>query len=155
MSNFKLGSRSLRKLSGTHNDIQKLVKVAIKHTEVDFGVTEGLRSRERQKILKATGKSQTLNSPHIKGCAVDVIAYKGKYTYEPFSLFTEIAEGFRKASLETGIPVTWGAAWLAPLSYYDSAEEALDHYKKVRRNQGRKVFLDGVHFELDRKTYGW
>ncbi len=46
-------------------------------SEVDFGITEGLRSRYRQKQLVATGKSQTMNSRHLTGHAVDVVAYIG------------------------------------------------------------------------------
>jgi peptidoglycan L-alanyl-D-glutamate endopeptidase CwlK len=143
-------------MNGVHKDLVTLSTAALNLSDIDFGITEGVRSKERQRLLRDTGKSQTLNSPHIPGMAVDVVAYHdGKYTYEPFSLYTDIAEAYRMASLQTGIPVTWGAAWLASLSNYDSAEDALAHYKETRRKQGRRPFLDGVHFELERKRYGW
>ena len=156
MTDHVFGDRSVRKLEGVNSDLVKVAELALNKSTVDFGITEGLRSAERQKILRDTGKSQTLNSPHLTGHAVDVVAfYDDKYTYEPFRLFTNIAEAFRLASIETGIPIVWGAAWLKTLGSYPSAQAALDDYTSTRRSQGRKVFLDGVHFELHRARYGW
>ncbi|EMQ3414369.1 hypothetical protein WE666_005403, partial [Escherichia coli O117:H42] len=42
-----------------------VVRRALELTEVDFGITEGLRSKYRQKQLVAEGKSQTMNSRHL------------------------------------------------------------------------------------------
>ena len=44
---FVLGSKSLAKLNGVHPDLVKVVKAAIKLSEVDFTVLEGLRTLTR------------------------------------------------------------------------------------------------------------
>lgn len=78
MSNtFKFSSRSENNLQGVNPDLVKVTRRALEISEVDFGITEGLRSRYRQKQLVATGKSQTMNSRHLTGHAVDVVAYIG------------------------------------------------------------------------------
>jgi peptidoglycan L-alanyl-D-glutamate endopeptidase CwlK len=45
---------------------------AIKESPLDFSITEGLRTKERQKELFSAGKSQTMNSRHLTGKAVDI-----------------------------------------------------------------------------------
>ncbi|STL62039.1 putative phage PS3 [Escherichia coli] len=64
-------------MQGVNPDLVKVTRRALEISEVDFGITEGLRSRYRQKQLVATGKSQTMNSRHLTGHAVDVVAYIG------------------------------------------------------------------------------
>ena len=49
---FKLSQRSLDRLKGVDPDLVEVVKRAIDLTEVDFGVSEGLRTLERQKELE-------------------------------------------------------------------------------------------------------
>ena len=71
---FKLSQKSLGKLEGVHPDMQELVKQAIQISTIDFGISEGLRTKERQKLLFEQGKSQTMNSKHLKGLAIDVYA---------------------------------------------------------------------------------
>lgn len=44
MKNFKLSARSLAKLEGVHPHLVSVVKRAIEITEVDFGITEGVRT---------------------------------------------------------------------------------------------------------------
>lgn len=74
MSNtFKFSSRSEKNLQGVNPDLVKVTRRALEISEVDFGITEGLRSRYRQKQLVTTGKSQTMNSRHLTGHAVDVV----------------------------------------------------------------------------------
>jgi len=74
---FQLSQRSLDRLKGVDPKLVEVVKRAIEITEVDFGVTEGLRTLERQKELVAKGASHTLKSKHIGGKAVDLVAYVG------------------------------------------------------------------------------
>ena len=52
---FKLSTRSKERLIGVHPDLVKVVRRAIELTDIDFGVTEGLRSLEKQKELVAKG----------------------------------------------------------------------------------------------------
>ncbi|MDN0092724.1 M15 family metallopeptidase, partial [Yersinia ruckeri] len=67
--------RSENNLNGVNPALVKVVRRALELSPVDFGVTEGLRTIARQKELVAAGKSQTMNSRHITGHAIDVFAY--------------------------------------------------------------------------------
>ena len=80
---YKLGKRSLRNLIGVHPMLAFVVTEAIKITKQDFMVFEGVRNIERQKELVAKGLSRTLNSYHLYGLAVDLVAYvDGKPNWE-------------------------------------------------------------------------
>lgn len=108
---FKLSQKSLDRMSGVHPDLIKVVKRAIELTQVDFGITEGLRTVERQKQLVAEGKSQTMKSRHITGHAVDVVAYTdGKISWE-WKLYEQISKAFKQASADVGVPIEWGGDW--------------------------------------------
>lgn len=56
MSNFKFSQRSEKNLAGVNPDLVKVVRRALEISPVDFGVTEGLRSTDRQRQLVADGK---------------------------------------------------------------------------------------------------
>ena len=101
MSNtFKFSSRSEKNLQGVNPELVKVTRRALEISEVDFGITEGLRSRYRQKQLVATGKSQTMNSRHLTGHAVDVVAYIGSQVSWEWSLYEKIAAAFRQPGTE-------------------------------------------------------
>ncbi|MFW5399422.1 M15 family peptidase, partial [Yersinia sp. 1252 StPb PI] len=72
-SNFRFSQRSEGNLKGVNDDLVRVVRRALELSTVDFGVIEGVRTVERQKELVATGKSQTMNSRHISGNAVDLL----------------------------------------------------------------------------------
>ena len=81
---YKLGTRSLQKLSGVHPDLVAVVKRAIEISEQDFSVLEGIRHIERQKQLLKEGKSTTLRSRHLTGHAVDLVPYPVSWDWEYF-----------------------------------------------------------------------
>jgi hypothetical protein len=63
-------------------DVCKLIEKA---TEMGFAVTGGelFRTAEQQQIYVKTGRSKTLNSIHLKRCAIDLNFFKdGKLTYD-------------------------------------------------------------------------
>lgn len=124
---FKLGKRSIERLQGVHPDLVKVVERAIKMSPVDFTVLEGLRSPERQQTLVASGASQTLNSRHITGHAVDLGAWVDNQVDWSWPLYHKIANAMKAAANELGVAIVWGGDW--------------------------KTFKDGPHFELDRKYY--
>lgn len=124
---FKLGKRSLDKLVGVHPHLVKVVERAIELTDIDFVVTEGLRSKARQLELYNKGASTTLNSRHITGHAVDLAACVGKEIRWDWPLYSKIAGAMKQAAVENGVSIVWGGDW--------------------------KSFKDGPHFELDRKFY--
>lgn len=150
MSNFYFSNRSLKELEGVNKNLVRVANRAIKLSSVDFGISEGLRSIEEQEVLFAAGASQTLKSKHLKGKAIDVFAYvEGKARWEP-CFYYKICEAFKLAAIEEGVSIRWGGAWhihnITKLTV--SPEEASEGYVSLRKSQGRKPFLDYVHFEL-------
>ena len=124
---YSLGPRSKQRLRGVHPDLVKVVERAIKITEVDFTVLEGLRTPERQKALVEAGASQTLNSRHLTGHAVDLGAWVGDEVRWDWPLYHKIAAAMKEAARQEGVKIVWGGDW--------------------------RTFKDGPHFELDRKAY--
>lgn len=124
---FNLSRRSLDNLKGVHPDLVRVVKRAIEITPIDFVVTEGLRTRERQKQLVAAGASQTMNSRHITGHAVDLAAWVAGQVRWDWPLYEKLAQAMKQAAKELKVALEWGGDW--------------------------KTFKDGPHFELSRKVY--
>ena len=124
---FKFSTRSKERLAVVHPDLVKVTQRALELSPYDFGITEGLRNKEQQKANVAKGASQTMNSRHLTGHAIDFVAYvDGKVNWD-FSYYRQIADAFKKASAELGIPIVWGGDWT--------------------------TLKDGPHIELDRKRY--
>lgn len=124
---YKLGPRSKQRLKGVHPDMVRVVERAIEITTVDFTVLEGLRDPERQKALVDAGASQTLNSRHITGHAVDLGAWVGDEVRWDWPLYHKIAAAMKDAAKQDGVQIVWGGDW--------------------------RSFKDGPHFELNRKAY--
>ena len=111
--NFKLSQRSLDRLKGVHSDLVKVVKRAIEISEYDFMVVEGLRTKETQAEYVKKGVSQTMNSRHIIGQAVDlaplengVIDWNNKK-----GQFDAVAKAMKQAAKELNVKITWGGDW--------------------------------------------
>jgi peptidoglycan L-alanyl-D-glutamate endopeptidase CwlK len=120
---FKFSKRSLGNLTGVATPLQLIVSRALLYSEVDFAVIEGVRTIERQKEMVAKGSSTTMNSYHLKGKAVDLMAYKdGKPSWD-FALYVKINEAMQRAATELGFKITWGGSW--------------------------KTLVDGPHFQLE------
>lgn len=126
---FKLSKRSLNRLTGVHPDLVKVVKRAIKITEVDFGVTEGVRTLAKQKKLVESGASKTMNSRHLTGHAVDVVCYIGRNISWDWPLYHKVAAAMKEAAAfdECDVAIEWGGDW--------------------------KKFRDGPHFQLGWASY--
>lgn len=124
---FRLSTLSRSRLQGLHPDLVAVVEAAILRTPVDFRVTEGLRTLQRQGALVKAGASRTLNSRHLTGHAVDIAAMIGREVRWDWPLYPQIAEAFKSSARELGVPLIWGGDW-----------------PRLR---------DGPHFELDRRAY--
>lgn len=147
---FRLSQRSLDRLAGVKPQLVAVVKRAIEITTVDFGVTEGLRTVETQRRYVETGKSQTMDSKHLTGDAVDLVAYiDGQVSWE-LNVYDNIADAVKQAAIEQDVGLRWGAAWNIPdIRKWDgSMEAAMNFYIDERRRQGRRPFIDAPHFEL-------
>jgi peptidoglycan L-alanyl-D-glutamate endopeptidase CwlK len=124
---FALGQRSKDRLTGVHPDLVKVIEEAIKESPLDFSITEGLRTKERQKALFDAGKSQTMNSRHITGKAVDIAVIKdGEVTWD-FKHYQTVADHIEKIAKDMKIDLVWGGDW--------------------------QSFRDGPHYELHRSVY--
>lgn len=146
---FKLSKRSLANLQGIKPPLVTVVTRAIQLTQVDFVVIEGLRTLKRQQELVDQGASQTLNSKHITGDAVDLVAWFGTIRWE-HSFYFKIADAMKQAAIENCVALRWGGAWTVPdiRTYSDTMEHAHEAYLALRRNQERKAFIDAPHWEL-------
>ncbi len=154
-SDFKFSGKSKTKLATVQKDLQDVANRAIELTVQDFGITEGIRTVERQRFLVQQGRSQTMNSRHITGHAIDVLAYNGsKHSWElPYYLL--VANAFVWAAYEVGVPIRWGGSWStldirACRVKDDPGETMMELYRRTRQRQGRKTFIDAVHFEIPR-----
>ena len=147
---FKLSKNSLNKLNGVDPRLVSVVQRAIEISKTDFGVTEGLRSIATQKKYVAQGKSQTMESKHITGDAVDLVAYVGSKVSWELNLYDNIADAMKQAAIEKGVSVRWGAAWHINdiRTYKGTMEQAMNEYIDLRRSQGKRPFIDSPHFEL-------
>ena len=124
---FRLSNRSINRLEGVNNDLARVVQRAIEITPLDFGVTEGIRTKQRQQKLFDSGASKTLNSRHLTGHAVDLVVYfEGDVSWH-MGHYEIIANAMKEAASEQGINIEWGGDW--------------------------KSFRDGPHFQLSRKEY--
>ena len=124
---YTIGPRSKSRLKGVHPDLVKVVERAIQITTVDFTVLEGIRDPQRQRTLVDSGASQTLNSRHITGHAVDLGAWVDDQVDWSWPLYHKIAAAMKEAAKQVGVPIEWGGDW--------------------------RTFKDGPHFQLPRKEY--
>ena len=124
---FRLSSRSRARLIGVHPALIAVVEAAIARTPVDFMITEGLRTAERQAVLVRAGASRTTRSRHLTGHAVDVAALVEGQVRWDWPLYDRIAQAFKAAARDLKTPLIWGGDW--------------------------KTLRDGPHFELDRKAF--
>lgn len=122
-----LDARAERNLDGVHPDLVRVVRHAARISAVAFTVTEGRRSLQRQRQLRAAGASHTLNSRHLTGHAVDLAAKVGGQVRWDWPLYVSLAEAMKRAARAERVEITWGGDW-----------------RKLR---------DGPHFELSWRAY--
>ena len=147
---FKFSTRSQEKLIGVDSELKEIVSLAITYTKIDFGVIEGVRTVAQQKALVESGASQTMDSKHLEGRAVDLMAYvDGRGCWE-LNVYDDIADAMKRAAIEIDVAVRWGAAWTVTdiREWNGTMEEAMNSYIDTRRGQGRRPFIDAPHFEL-------
>ncbi len=120
-----MDARSEKNLVGVHPDLVKVVRKAAE--KFNFVVIEGLRTKIRQLELVKAGASQTMNSRHLTGHAVDcAVLVAGKIRWD-WPLYAALAAAMKEAAKELNVAIVWGGDW--------------------------KTLKDGPHFELDKKFY--
>lgn len=123
----KYSARSLRNLKGIHPDLRRVLDRALQDSPLDFIVIEGLRTNSRQRKLVASGASQTMNSRHITGHAVDLLPIGPDGPAFSWSLYHKLGPAVKEAAKAEGVDLDWGGDW--------------------------RSFKDGPHFELEHNTY--
>ena len=128
---YTLSKRSLGSLEGVDPRLVSIAKRAIKITQQDFVIIEGLRTREQMKINYGKGRTVAelakhgieakyakpkeakvtwLNNPfasnHASGKAIDVVPYP--VDWNDIGKFRTIYEAFQKAADELGVKIKWG-----------------------------------------------
>ena len=131
---FNLSQKSLDKMNGVDERLQRVVKRAIQLTKQDFMVLEGVRTKEQCMINYGKGRTAAqcvakgvpaqyanpsaakvtwLNDPfaskHVSGKAVDLVPYP--VDWNDLKKFDAIAQAMLQAAKELGVPVRWGADW--------------------------------------------
>lgn len=147
-----LSPESYLRLAGVHTDLARVVHGAIALSAVDFRVQEGRRSAARQRQLVASGASQTQQSRHLTGHAVDLVALRdGRADLADWTLYHQIARAMGVAAADLSVPLRWGGCWC--MDFADDPAAAVAAYVAGRRRLGKRPFLDGMHFELPSKFY--
>jgi len=123
-----LTSRSEKALIGVHPDLVAVVRRAAEIMPGGFIITEGMRTKERQRELVAKGLSKTMNSRHLVGMAVDFapLLDDGSITWK-WPAFKPVADAFKKAAKELNIEIEWGGDF--------------------------RTFKDGPHIQLSHRVY--
>jgi len=94
----------------------RVAKKAIQYSKYDFGISEGLRTKERQNVLVRQGKSKTFNSRHLanedgKSEALDFKVYvNGKVSWD-IKHFRPVMQAFIRAAIEEGVQIEFGGLW--------------------------------------------
>ena len=100
--------RSIEHLAEINDDLYEVVFLARLISEVPFEITDGLRTIEEQRHYFNNGFSQTMNSKHLEGLAVDVVPTP--VSWEP-EAFYPIAEAMKQAADILDTPIVWGGDW--------------------------------------------
>ena len=124
---WRFSQRSEARMVGVHPDLVRIARRALDLSPVDFGITEGLRTVERQRQLVAAGASKTTKSRHVTGHALDVVAYVGSDVRWDWPLYTKISKAFKQAAIDLKLHVEWGGDW--------------------------RAFKDGPHYQLAWREY--
>ena len=124
---YKFSQRSLDRLVGVHPDLVRIATRALEISDIDFAITEGLRTLAKQQQLVAKGASTTMRSRHLTGHAIDLAAIVDGEIRWDWGLYDKLAQSMKRAAHELNIPIEWGGDW--------------------------KTFKDGPHFQLPWKEY--
>ncbi len=111
----KFSERSIKNLKGVHPNLVKLMNEAIKDTPIDFVITEGVRTAERQNELFKAKKSKCdgyvkKGNHQIKadgyGHAVDL--YPLPIQYSDAKPYINLSKHIKATAFRLGIKIRWG-----------------------------------------------
>lgn len=146
---YEFGNRSKEKLATCHDDLQKIMNLAISRSKVDFGVSEGHRTVGRQKQLFDEGKSKIDGTNKLgkhnynPSLAVDIYAYhndietRRKIAYDKITLayiggvIDSCAQELYNIG-EISHAIRWGANWDSDgVIDYDQSFDDFPHFELI------------------------
>lgn len=127
---MNLNTISENRMRGVHPNLIRVVRRCAadwSDKETGFIVTQGLRTLEEQKLLKAKGASRTLRSRHLTGHAIDLaVTIQGQVRWD-WPLYSKLAKAMKAAAKAEKTSIEWGGDW--------------------------PTFRDGPHFQLPWDKY--
>lgn len=107
-----LSERDRLRMKGLHPDLYRMVEAAAAYGPMGFMVIEGLRTPEQQVQYVASGASQTTNSRHLTGHAVDlgVLDEAGVLTWD-WAYYHRFSTHMKGGAQLCGDPIEWGGDW--------------------------------------------
>jgi len=116
---MSLNAKSMDRLQHVHPDLQRVILRTHELGELDFIVTEGERTLEKQKQYVAKGASTTLRSRHVRAsnkcgevCAVDLaVVLDGEVRWD-WPLYHKLGALVKEAAKVEGVSIEWGGDWV-------------------------------------------
>ncbi|MDG3088108.1 M15 family metallopeptidase [Vibrio hannami] len=111
-----LSPRSESRMVGVKDELKQVVRLALKYSPYDFGITSGMRTAAQQYQLFVSGKSNcdgtNIISRHQTGHAIDFVVYdeNGQVTWD-MAYYKAVSDAFKRAAKELDIQITWGGDW--------------------------------------------
>lgn len=107
----KLNAASEKKLAGVNFKLAQFVRQLAAYSPYPFVVTEGVRTKARQRELLAAKKTKTLNSRHLIGRAVDIApVVNGAISWE-WKHFEPIIRDAKQLAADLGLELVFGYDW--------------------------------------------
>lgn len=104
---------SVDRMQGVDPRLIEILQITRQRTGIPFEITEGLRDSERQAELVEASKSQTMNSKHLTGNALDIhiLNPDGSANWD-FEAYRPIADAAKQVAAELGYnDLVWGGDW--------------------------------------------
>lgn len=122
----KLDRRSRERLATVHPKLRAVIEHAAAAV-LQYIVTEGVRTKQRQAELVKAGASRTMQSKHLADAngfsrAVDLAVVVGGEIRWDWPLYAKLAAEVKLSAAALGVAIEWGGDW--------------------------RTFKDGPHFQL-------
>lgn len=111
-----MDDRSIMRMRGVNSALVNVMleahaRLAASGGSLSFIITEGLRTKERQAQLVKAGASQTMNSKHLTGRAVDVAATIDGDVRWDWPLYHKLSVLIKQVAKDKGVSIVWGGDW--------------------------------------------
>lgn len=115
---YEFSARSRRRLEGVHPYLVEVMERALEESPLEFSITEGVRSLDRQRELFNSGKSRTMKSKHLiqkdgYSHAVDIAVIIDGDVDWTFSNYKRVADVVKIVAQEQDVNIIWGGDWVS------------------------------------------